>query len=93
MAQQPDEVVKKSDAIMQAAYEKMHKALVATGRPILFSMCQYGYAKVWEWLPESRGQHVADQRRYQCQLRPCDRNRVWGGRACTLRWSRSLERS
>lgn len=55
MAQEPDEVVKRSDAIMQAAYEKMHQALLATGRPILFSMCQYGYAKVWEWGPKVGG--------------------------------------
>ncbi len=31
------------------AYEKMHKALLATGRPIVFSLCQYGVGNVWEW--------------------------------------------
>lgn len=55
MAREPDSVVKKSDAIMQAAYEKMHQALIETGRPIVFSMCQYGYAKVWEWGPKVGG--------------------------------------
>lgn len=49
MAHQPDSVVKKSDAIMEAAYQKMHDALAATGRPMVFNMCQYGYARVWEW--------------------------------------------
>ena len=34
---------------MQAAYTKMHDALVKTGRPIVFSLCQYGWHKVWEW--------------------------------------------
>lgn len=47
--------VEKSDAIMIAAYRKMHNDLVATGRPILFSLCQYGWGKVWTWGPEVGG--------------------------------------
>jgi alpha-galactosidase len=35
--------------MMHAAYEKMHKALQATGRPIYFSLCQYGWDSVWKW--------------------------------------------
>ncbi|MCL5006147.1 MAG: glycoside hydrolase family 27 protein [Acidobacteria bacterium] len=34
---------------MQAAYRKMHEALESTGRPILFSLCQYGLEGVWRW--------------------------------------------
>jgi len=34
---------------MPAVYKKMHDALVRTGRPIVYSMCQYGLRKVWEW--------------------------------------------
>ena len=34
---------------MQAAYKKMSDALKATGRPIVYSLCQYGLQKVWEW--------------------------------------------
>lgn len=34
---------------MQAAYKKMGDALRQTGRPILFSLCQYGLEKVWTW--------------------------------------------
>lgn len=45
----------KAFAIEKAAYEKMHKALVATGRPIVFSMCQYGLYNVWEWGPQVGG--------------------------------------
>lgn len=52
MAQEHPEVVRKADALMVAAYEKMHQDLLATGRPILFSLCQYGFAKVWEWGPQ-----------------------------------------
>ena len=37
--------------IMHAAYEKMGKALKATGRPIVYSLCQYGWDSVWEWGP------------------------------------------
>lgn len=44
--------VQKSDAMMKAAYEKMHEDLLATGRPILFSLCQYGWGKVWTWGPD-----------------------------------------
>lgn len=40
-----------ANKLMIAAYEKMHKALLATGRPIVFSLCQYGYDAVWEWGP------------------------------------------
>jgi alpha-galactosidase len=39
----------KQRAMQEAAYEKMHKALVATGRPIVFSLCQYGTTSVWKW--------------------------------------------
>ena len=39
----------KSDALMRAAYEKMHQAILKTGRPMVFSMCQYGLDEVWEW--------------------------------------------
>lgn len=40
---------------MKAAYTKMHDALVKTGRPIVFSLCQYGWHKVWEWGPSVGG--------------------------------------
>jgi alpha-galactosidase len=45
----------KAFAMQKAAYEKMHKALLATGRPIVFSMCQYGLNNVWEWGTEVGG--------------------------------------
>ena len=34
---------------MKAAYTRMHDALVKTGRPIVFSLCEYGWNKVWTW--------------------------------------------
>jgi alpha-galactosidase len=37
------------DAEMQAVYQKMGDALRATGRPIVFSLCQYGRQDVWKW--------------------------------------------
>jgi alpha-galactosidase len=37
--------------LMIAAYEKMEKALKATGHPIIYSLCQYGWDAVWEWGP------------------------------------------
>ena len=45
--------------LMVAAYEKMGKALKAatakTGRPIVFSLCQYGWDAPWEWAPALGG--------------------------------------
>jgi alpha-galactosidase len=35
--------------IMVDAYIKMRDALKATGRPIVYSLCQYGDDAVWEW--------------------------------------------
>jgi alpha-galactosidase len=40
---------RKAYAIMRDAYVKMHQALVKTGRPIVYSICQYGVDNVWEW--------------------------------------------
>jgi alpha-galactosidase len=41
--------------LMIATYNKMDKALKATGRPIVFSLCQYGWDAVWEWAPSVGG--------------------------------------
>ncbi len=41
--------------LMEDAYGKMHLALQRTGRPIVFSLCQYGMDAVWEWAPSVGG--------------------------------------
>ena len=41
--------------LMIAAYDKMARALKATGRPIVFSLCQYGWDSPWEWAPALGG--------------------------------------
>jgi alpha-galactosidase len=41
--------------LMRAAYAKMDKALKSTGRPIVYSFCQYGTDAVWEWGPAAGG--------------------------------------
>lgn len=33
----------------EATYTRMSKALLATGRPILFSLCSWGAGAPWEW--------------------------------------------
>jgi alpha-galactosidase len=38
-----------TDEEMQAVYQKMGDALLKSGRPILYSLCQYGRAEVWKW--------------------------------------------
>ena len=41
--------------MMKAAYLKMRTALDKTGRPIVFSLCQYGDDDVWTWGPDVGG--------------------------------------
>jgi alpha-galactosidase len=41
--------------IMIDAYTKMRDALRSTGRPIIYSLCQYGEDAVWEWGPDVGG--------------------------------------
>lgn len=36
-------------AMMQAAYRLMRRQLDATGRPIVYALCNYGWGRVWEW--------------------------------------------
>jgi alpha-galactosidase len=38
-----------TDEEMPAVYQKMGDALLATGRPIVYSLCQYGRQDVWTW--------------------------------------------
>ena len=40
---------------MQAVYQKMGDALRESGRPIVYSLCQYGLDHVWTWGPEVGG--------------------------------------
>ena len=44
-----------ADKIMIDAYTKMRDALKSTGRPIVYSLCQYGQDAVWEWGPSVGG--------------------------------------
>lgn len=43
------------DDEMQPLYQKMGEALQATGRKIVYSLCQYGRADVWKWGPDVGG--------------------------------------
>ncbi len=45
----------KQDQLMRDAYLKMYQALQKTGRPIVYSLCQYGYDSVWQWAPSIGG--------------------------------------
>lgn len=44
-----------TDAEMQAVYQVMGDALRQVGRPILYSLCQYGRQDVWKWGPDVGG--------------------------------------
>ncbi len=41
---QPDQI--------EAAYAKMHQAILATGRPMIYSLCEYGMNAPWIWGPK-----------------------------------------
>ncbi len=43
------------DTEMRAVYQKMGDALRATGRPIVFSLCQYGSDDSWKWADKVGG--------------------------------------
>ncbi len=34
---------------LQAAYEKMHKAILRAGRPMVYNLCEYGMEAPWLW--------------------------------------------
>ncbi len=42
-------IYKSTPEIHQALYQKMGEALQSTGRPIVFSLCQYGENDPWKW--------------------------------------------
>jgi alpha-galactosidase len=44
-----------TDEEMRAVYQIMGDALLKSGRPILYSLCQYGRADVWKWGVEVGG--------------------------------------
>ena len=61
----PRQDPQKALVMMQAAYRKMHEALMNTRRPIVYSLCQYGVDSVWGWGPlVGGGEHLAHNRRY-----------------------------
>ncbi len=51
----PNQDPRKAQAMMEAAYAKMHEALLNTHRPIVYSLCQYGVDYVWKWGPKVGG--------------------------------------
>ena len=55
MRQQAGNDLQKQWAMMRQAYEKMHQALLNTHRPIVYSLCQYGWDGVWTWGPQVGG--------------------------------------
>jgi alpha-galactosidase len=48
-----NQVYKQED--MPTVYRKMADAIKAAGRPMVFSLCQYGQKNVWEWGAEAGG--------------------------------------
>ena len=55
MKQQAPGDPQKQWQMMHQAYDKMHRALLHTHRPIVYSLCQYGWDAVWKWGPQVGG--------------------------------------
>ncbi|HUL54142.1 MAG TPA: glycoside hydrolase family 27 protein [Opitutaceae bacterium] len=43
------------DSALPAGYQKMGRALARSGRPIVYSLCEYGMGDVWKWGPQVGG--------------------------------------
>ncbi len=43
------EIYQSTQPDLEGAYQKMGEALQKTGRPIVYSLCEYGSADVWKW--------------------------------------------
>ncbi len=62
-----------------ASYSTMNKALLATGRPIVFSICEWGQHKPWLW-----GKGIGNLWRTTGDIQDCwDCKRNWGGMGFT----------
>ncbi len=79
--------------IMFDAYVKMRDALRSTGRPIVYSLCQYGEDAVWEWGPEVGRESLADYGGYQRPLFADGGDWVRPGGLGAVCWAWALERS
>jgi alpha-galactosidase len=59
---------------MKESYAKMHDALKKTGRPIVLSISEYGWHKVWQWGPTVGGNlwrttgEISDQYRLMAEI-------------------------
>ncbi len=61
------------------AYQKMGRALRDTGRPIVFSLCEWGQSKPWTWAPG-----VGQLWRTTGDIQDCwDCSKEWGGMGVT----------
>jgi alpha-galactosidase len=45
--------LQKETEMQREAYEKMHRAILKAGRPMVYSFCQYGLYAIWKWGPKS----------------------------------------
>jgi len=55
MREQAANDIPAQNKMMRDAYEKMHQAILKTGRPMVYSLCQYGWDAPWTWAPSVGG--------------------------------------
>ena len=64
----------KAQEIQLAAYRKMDAALKATGRPMVYSLCQYGFYQPWRWAPRWAATAGAPPATSRTSFRACCRS-------------------
>jgi alpha-galactosidase len=48
-------IYQRTPADLEGAYQKMAAALAKTNRPLVFSLCEYGWGDVWKWGAKAGG--------------------------------------
>ena len=76
----------------QGIYQMMGDALAHAGRPIVYSLCQYGLTDVWTWGIEGRRQPLAHHGRHQRHLGLHGQDRLHPDRHLQIHPPRPLER-
>ena len=83
----------KQNEMMRAAYEKMHQAILKTGRPMVYSLVPVRRRRGVAVGAGGGRQSVADDRRHQSDVRPDEPDRARTGGAREVRGTGALERS
>ncbi len=78
---------------LRPVYQKMGDALQATGRPIVYSLCEYGNGDVWKWGASVGGNLWRTTGRHRRYLEVYGGDRIQPSCYIVVHETRTLERS